>query len=169
MTEPIRVLIADDHAMFRAGLRTVIDACPDTTCVGEAGDGRAAIDEVLRTRPDVAVLDVRMPKLDGVAAVGPIVDATSARVLMLTTYDSEEVLANALRAGAAGFLLKSSPPEELIGAIRVVARGDSVIDPVMTKRLATRVAETLAPVPVPAGCRRSPPASTKCYSSSPTL
>lgn len=150
MTEPITVLIADDHAVFRAGLKAVIDASPDTACVAEAADGRAAIDEALRARPDVVVLDVRMPKLDGVAAIAPIVEHTNARVLMLTTYDSETVLADALRAGAAGFLLKSSPPEELIGAIRIVARGDSVIDPVLTRRLASRVADSLAPVPVPA-------------------
>lgn len=135
--------------MFRAGLHAVLDADPGTICVGEAGDGRAAIDEALRTHPDVAVLDVRMPKLDGVAAIGPIVEAGSTRVLMLTTYDSETVLADALRAGASGFLLKSSPPEELIGAIRIVARGDAVIDPTMTRRLAARVAESLAPLPVP--------------------
>lgn len=149
MTEPIRVLIADDHAVFRAGLRAVLDAHPDTTCIADVGDGRAAVAEALALRPDVAVLDVRMPKLGGVEAIAPIVAAGSTRVLMLTTYDSETVLAAALKAGASGFLLKTLPPEELVGAIRIVARGDSVIDPAMTRRLATRVAESLAPVPVP--------------------
>ena len=149
MTQPIRVLIADDHAVFRAGMRALLDAHPDTTCIAEVGDGRAAVDETLRLRPDVAVLDVRMPKLDGLGAIAPIVTAGATQVLMLTTYDSETVLAQALQAGASGFLLKSLPPEELIGAIRIVARGDSVIDPAMTRRLASRVAESLAPSPTP--------------------
>lgn len=146
----IRVLIADDHAVFRAGLRAIIDAHPDTSCVADVGDGRTAIEQTLRLRPDVCVLDVRMPKLDGIAAIAPIVSAGDTRVLMLTTYDSETVLAQALQAGASGFLLKSLPPEELVGAIRIVARGDSVIDPAMTRRLAARVADSLAPVPTPA-------------------
>lgn len=146
----VRVLIADDHAVFRAGLRAIVDAHPDTSCIADVGDGRAAIEETLRLRPDVCVLDVRMPKLDGIAAIAPIVSACTSRVLMLTTYDSETVLAQALQAGASGFLLKSLPPEELIGAIRIVARGDSVIDPAMTRRLASRVADSLAPVPTPA-------------------
>ncbi|MCH5642567.1 MULTISPECIES: response regulator transcription factor [unclassified Gordonia (in: high G+C Gram-positive bacteria)] len=149
MTQPITVLVADDHAVFRAGLKAIIDASPDTVCVAEAADGRSAIEEAQRVRPDVVVLDVRMPRLDGVGAIGPIVGSTNARILMLTTYDNETVLAEALRAGAGGFLLKSSPPEELVAAIRVVARGDSVIDPAMTRRLAARVADTLAEVPVP--------------------
>ncbi|AFP39210.1 Two component transcriptional regulator, LuxR family [Mycolicibacterium smegmatis MC2 155] len=114
MTSPIRTLVADDHAMFRAGLRAVLDTSPDTVCIAEVGDGRAAVEACLQLRPDVAVLDVRMPKLDGVAAIRPIVEAVDTRVLMLTTYDSETVLASALQAGASGFLLKSSPPEELI-------------------------------------------------------
>ncbi|MGV9795365.1 response regulator [Gordonia sp. NPDC003422] len=149
MTQPITVLVADDHAVFRAGLKAIIDASPDTVCVAEAADGRSAIEEAQRVRPDVVVLDVRMPRLDGVGAIGPIVGSTNARILMLTTYDNETVLAEALGAGAGGFLLKSSPPEELVAAIRVVARGDSVIDPAMTRRLAARVADTLAEVPVP--------------------
>jgi DNA-binding NarL/FixJ family response regulator len=149
MTEAIRVLVADDHAMFRTGLRAVLDATPGVSCVAEAADGRAAVEECLRVRPDVAILDVRMPKLEGVAAIRPIVEAVDTRILMLTTYDSETVLASALKAGASGFLLKSSPAEELVAAIRIVARGDAVIDPAMTRRLATRVARSLAPTPVP--------------------
>ncbi len=149
MIEPITVLVADDHAVFRAGLKAVIDASHDTSCIAEADDGRDAIEAARRVQPAVVVLDVRMPKLDGVAAIEPIIDATDAKILMLTTYDSEKVLATALRAGASGFLLKSSPPEEIVGAIRIVARGDSVIDPAMTRRLASRVADTLTEVPVP--------------------
>ena len=135
--------------MIGSTARCIFRAHPDTTCVAEVADGRAAIEETLRLRPDVSVLDVRMPKLDGIGAIGPIVAAGATRVLMLTTYDSETVLAQALQAGASGFLLKSLPPEELIGAIRIVARGDSVIDPAMTRKVASRVAESLAPVPTP--------------------
>ncbi|WP_227982292.1 response regulator [Nocardia spumae] len=149
MTGPLRILIADDHAVFRSGLRAVLDATPDLDCVGEVGDGRSAIGETARLRPDVAILDVRMPKLDGLAATEAIVAAGGTRVLVLTTYDSEESLARALQAGASGFLLKTLPPEELIAAIRVAVRGDAVIDPSMTRRLAPKFAGTLAPAPPP--------------------
>ncbi|MFI5780738.1 response regulator [Nocardia sp. NPDC051570] len=149
MTTPIRVLIADDHAMFRSGLRAVVAAHPDLDCVADVGDGRTAIAETARLRPDVAILDVRMPKLDGLAATEAIVTAGGTRVLVLTTYDSEASLARALAAGASGFLLKTLPPEELVAAIRIAARGDAVIDPSMTRRLAARLAGTLAPTPAP--------------------
>ncbi|WP_433591624.1 response regulator [Nocardia sp. CA-145437] len=141
----ITVLIADDHAVFRSGLRAVVDAHPDLECVAEVGDGRAAIEAAARTHPDVAILDVRMPKLDGLAATEAIVAAGGTRVLLLTTYDSEANLHRALSAGASGFLLKSLPPEELVAAIRVAVRGDAVIDPSMTRRLATRFALGIAP------------------------
>ncbi|MQY22203.1 response regulator [Nocardia macrotermitis] len=143
MNDPIRVLIADDHAMFRSGLRAVVQAHPETECVADVGDGRSAVAEVARLRPDVAILDVRMPKLDGLAATEAIVAAGGTRVLVLTTYDSEASLARALRAGASGFLLKTLPPEELIAAVRIAARGDAVIDPSMTRRLAGQFAGTL--------------------------
>jgi DNA-binding NarL/FixJ family response regulator len=143
MNSPIRVLIADDHAMFRSGLRAVMQAHPDTEPVADVGDGRSAVAEVARLRPDVAILDVRMPKLDGLAATEAIVAAGGTRVLVLTTYDSEANLARALQAGASGFLLKTLPPEELIAAVRIAARGDAVIDPSMTRRLAARFAGTL--------------------------
>ncbi|MGA4790400.1 response regulator [Nocardia sp. AB354] len=149
MTGTVRVLIADDHAMFRSGLRAVLDAAPDLECVGEAGDGRTAVADTARLRPDVAILDIRMPKLDGLAATEAIVAAGGTRVLVLTTYDSEASLARALQAGASGFLLKTLPPEELIAAIRVAVRGDAIIDPSMTRRLATRLADTLALAPPP--------------------
>ncbi|MGW4353787.1 response regulator [Nocardia sp. NPDC004582] len=141
----ITVLIADDHAVFRSGLRAVVDAHPDLECVAEVGDGRAAIEAAARTHPDVAILDVRMPKLDGLAATEAIVAAGGTRVLLLTTYDSEANLHRALSAGASGFLLKSLPPEELVAAIRVAVRGDAVIDPSMTRRLAPRFAAGIAP------------------------
>ncbi|MFE2957451.1 response regulator [Nocardia tengchongensis] len=141
----ITVLIADDHTVFRSGLRAVVDAHPDLECVAEVGDGRAAIEAAARTHPDVAILDVRMPKLDGLAATEAIVAAGGTRVLVLTTYDSEANLHRALSAGASGFLLKSLPPEELVAAIRVAVRGDAVIDPSMTRRLAPRFALGIAP------------------------
>ncbi|MFF0635329.1 response regulator [Nocardia sp. NPDC004151] len=141
----ITVLIADDHTVFRSGLRAVVDAHPDLECVAEVGDGRAAIEAAARTHPDVAILDVRMPRLDGLAATEAIIAAGGTRVLLLTTYDSEANLHRALSAGASGFLLKSLPPEELVAAIRVAVRGDAVIDPSMTRRLATRFALGIAP------------------------
>ncbi|MCU1643584.1 MAG: cheB [Nocardia sp.] len=142
---PVRILIADDHTMFRSGLRAVVDAQPDLECVAEVGDGRAAIEAAARLHPEVAILDVRMPKLDGLAATEAIVAAGGTRVLVLTTYDSEGNLSRALSAGASGFLLKSLPPEDLVAAIRVAVRGDAVIDPSMTRRLAARFAEGIAP------------------------
>ncbi|MFI9509524.1 response regulator [Nocardia sp. NPDC052566] len=150
MTTPLRVLIADDHSMFRSGLRAVVDSQADLDCVAEVGDGRAAITETARLRPDVAILDVRMPKLDGLAATEAIVAAGRTRVLVLTTYDSDANLYRALQAGASGFLLKSLPPEELVTAIRIAARGDALIDPSMTRRLAHRFAGSLAPARTPA-------------------
>lgn len=143
----IRVLVADDHALFRSGLRAVLDTQPDVEWVGEAGDGREAVAQVRRLRPDVAVLDVRMPRLDGLAATEQILadPGCSTRILVLTTYDHDEHVSRALRAGASGFLLKSLPPEEMVAAIRVASRGDTALDPSVTRRLAGRFADGLAP------------------------
>ncbi|MGI5453554.1 response regulator [Streptomyces sp. CA-249302] len=149
----VRVLVADDHAMFRSGLRGVLDSQPDLECVAEASDGRSAVSEVRRLRPDVAILDIRMPLLDGLRATETILadpDNTT-RVILLTTYDQDAYVHRALRAGASGFLLKSLPPEELIAAVRVAARGDALIDPSVTRRLLNRLAEGVAPPVVPAG------------------
>ncbi|MGK8555906.1 response regulator [Nocardia gipuzkoensis] len=154
MNTPIRVLIADDHSMFRSGLRAVVDSQDDLDCVAEVSDGRAAIAETARLRPDVAILDVRMPKLDGLAATTAIVAAGGTYVLVLTTYDSDADLYHALQAGASGFLLKSLPPEELVAAIRIAARGDALIDPSMTRRLVSRFASSLAPPRTPPAVRR---------------
>jgi DNA-binding NarL/FixJ family response regulator len=147
----IRVLLADDHAMFRSGMRALLDTQPDFTCVGEACDGREAVAETARLRPDVAVLDVRMPRLDGLAATEAILSApgNDTRVLVLTTYDADEYVYRALRAGASGFLLKSSAPEELVAAMRVAARGDALIDPSVTRRLVARFASVLEPAAEP--------------------
>jgi DNA-binding NarL/FixJ family response regulator len=143
----LRILLADDHAMFRSGLRAVLDTQPDLECVAEVADGRAAVAETVRLRPELAILDVRMPKLDGLGAAEAILSgpAAATRILMLTTYDADEYVYRALAAGASGFLLKSLPPEELVAAIRVAARGDAVVDPSVTRRLASRFAAALAP------------------------
>jgi DNA-binding NarL/FixJ family response regulator len=148
MTEhKVRVLLADDHAMFRSGMRAVLETQPDLECVAEVADGSVAVAEIVRLRPDVAVLDVRMPKLDGLAATEAVrsTPGNDTKVLVLTTYDSDEYVYRALRAGASGFLLKSLPPEELIAAIRVAARGDALIDPSVTSRLIARFAASLEP------------------------
>jgi DNA-binding NarL/FixJ family response regulator len=148
----LRILIADDHAMFRSGLRAVLDTQPDFECVAEVGDGRAAVSETARLRPDVAILDVRMPRLDGLAAAEAILVARGmdTRVLVLTTHDTDEYVYRALAAGASGFLLKSLPPEELVAGIRIAARGDALIDPSVTHRLVTRFAASIAPSTRPA-------------------
>ncbi|WP_342775965.1 response regulator transcription factor [Nonomuraea mesophila] len=127
----LRVLIADDHAMFRSGLRAVLDTQADLVCVGEVADGRSAVNEVSRLRPDVTIIDIRMPRLDGLRATEAILadPANTTKVILLTTYDQDTYVHRALRAGAGGFLLKSLPPTELIAAIRVAARGDTLIDP----------------------------------------
>jgi DNA-binding NarL/FixJ family response regulator len=143
----LRVLLADDHAMLRSGMRAIFETQPDLNCVAEVADGRAAVAEVARLRPDIAVLDIRMPKLDGLGATEAILGdkANRTKVIVLTTYDSDEYVYRALRAGASGFLLKSLPPEELISAIRIAARGDALIDPSVTKRLLARFARSIAP------------------------
>jgi DNA-binding NarL/FixJ family response regulator len=143
----VTVLLADDHAMLRSGMRAIFDTQPDLDCVGEVADGRTAVAEIARLRPDVAVLDIRMPKLDGLAATEQILADPSNRtkIVVLTTYDSDEYVYRALRAGASGFLLKSLPPEELISAIRVAARGDALIDPSVTQRLIARFAGSIVP------------------------
>jgi DNA-binding NarL/FixJ family response regulator len=137
------VLVVDDQALVRGGLRMIIDAQPDVHVVGEAADGREAIECVRRLRPDVVVMDIRMPNMDGVEATrrlaGPDLPAGQrARILILTTFDLDEYVVDALRAGASAFLLKDAPPAELIAAIRVVAAGDAVLAPAVTKRLISR-------------------------------
>ena len=143
----LRFLLADDHAMFRSGLRAILDTQPDFECVAEVADGRAAVAETIRLRPDLALLDVRMPKLDGLGAAEAILaaDRLPTRILMLTTFDTDEYVHRALAAGASGFLLKSLPPEELVAAVRVAARGDAYVDPSVTRRLAARFAAAIAP------------------------
>jgi len=134
----IRVLIADDQALVRAGFRMILDAEEDIDVIGEAADGHEAVEQARRLEPDVVLMDIRMPELDGIEATRQVV-ATGGeippRVLMLTTFDLNEYVYEALRAGASGFLLKDVPPEELAAGIRVVARGDALLAPSITRRL----------------------------------
>ena len=129
----IRVAVVDDQAMVRAGLRLIVQSQPDMRVVGEAADGRDAIDVVRREHADVVLMDVRMPRMDGIEATRHI--APSARVLILTTFELDEYVFDALAAGASGFLLKAAPPEDLVKAIRIVAAGDSLLAPSVTRRL----------------------------------
>ncbi len=136
----IRVALVDDQAMVRAGFRMILETEPDITVVGEAGDGREAIDLVTRSRPDVVLMDVRMPHMDGIEATGHIVASGGAsRVLMLTTFDLDDYVYAALRAGASGFLLKDAPAEQLINAVRVIADGDALLAPSITRLLIDEV------------------------------
>ena len=133
---PIGVLIADDQALMRGGFRMILDAEPDIEVLGEAIDGADAVRGFERLRPDVVVMDVRMPTMDGIEATRSITGLEpAARVLMLTTFDLDEYVYEALRAGASGFLLKDRPPEELVQAVRVVAAGDALLAPTVTRRL----------------------------------
>ena len=146
---PSRVLICDDQEMMRVGLRMVVESQPDLTVVGEAADGFQAIDGVAEHRPDVVLLDVRMPGLDGVTAAGRIRAAQPAtRILMITTFDFDEHVYAALRAGVDGFLVKDAPAAEMLVAIRGVLRGDPMVSPSVTRRLLDRYV-TAGPGPLP--------------------
>jgi DNA-binding NarL/FixJ family response regulator len=139
-----RVLIADDQALVRGGFRMILDAKGDIEVVGEAGDGEEAVALAARERPDVVLMDVRMPGTDGIEATRRIVaTGSAARIIVLTTYDADEYVFGALRAGASGFMLKDVRPPELVDAIRVVARGDALLAPSVTRRLLDRFAGTL--------------------------
>lgn len=139
----IRVAIADDQGLVRAGLRTLLDHAGDMECAGEAADGLEAVDLARKRQPDVVVMDVRMPRCDGIEATRRIVadpDCAGVKVLVLTTFDADENVYAALRAGASGFLLKDAVPEDILGAIRTVAGGDALLDPAVTRRLITEFA-----------------------------
>jgi DNA-binding NarL/FixJ family response regulator len=131
------VLIVDDQALVRAGFRMILEAEEDMEVVGEAADGREAVAEVRRLRPDVVLMDVRMPDVDGIEATRRLLggDGADAKVVMLTTFDMDEYVYDALRAGASGFLLKDVPPEQLVAGIRAVASGDALLAPSVTRRV----------------------------------
>jgi DNA-binding NarL/FixJ family response regulator len=135
----IGVLVADDQALVRGGLVAILDAQDDIEVVGEAADGGAAVEEALRLRPDVVLMDVRMPNVDGIEATRRLAaHAGAPRVLVLTTFDLDEYVYESLRAGAGGFLLKDAPPERLANAVRTIAAGESLLAPAVTRRLVER-------------------------------
>ena len=143
----IRVLIADDQAMVRAGFRMILDVEQDMEVVGEAADGEQALVVARHTRPDLVVMDIRMPVLDGVAATRRLLAEIDPppHVLMVTTFGDDESLYSALRAGAGGFLLKNAPPEQLVDAARNVAAGDGLLSPAVTRRVIEELARTSSP------------------------
>jgi DNA-binding NarL/FixJ family response regulator len=131
----VRVLIADDQSLVRAGFRLVLESHPDIEVVGEASNGEEAVYAVGRLGPEVVLMDIQMPHLDGIAATRQITERHDARVLVLTTYDLDEYVYDALQAGASGFLLKDAPPAQLADGIRAVAAGDALLAPSVTRRL----------------------------------
>ena len=141
----VRVLIADDHAAIRAGLRMLLDAADDVEVVGEAADGDAAVTNARALRPDVVLMDLRMPGTDGIAATRAVVAQGLADVLVLTTFDLDEYVDGALRAGAAGFLLKTAEPAALLDAVRRVAAGDGVLAPEVTRRVLAQLSGASTP------------------------
>lgn len=144
----VRVVIVDDQKMVRSGFRMIIDSEPDMAVVGEASDGAEAIDVVARTRPHVVLMDIQMPGMDGLVATRRLTTADQSddpvRILMLTTFERDDYVLDALRGGASGFLLKNASPEDLVAAVRVVASGDALLSPAVTRGIIERVAEQRA-------------------------
>jgi DNA-binding NarL/FixJ family response regulator len=150
----ITVVVADDQALVRAGFRVLVNSASDLEVVGEASDGIEAVELVEATRPNVVLMDVRMPRMDGLEATRQIVKSQGAagtRVLMVTTFDLDEYIFDALRFGASGFVLKDTPPEDLLAAIRVIAQGDSLLAPSVTRRLIAEFASRPADQPPESG------------------
>ncbi len=149
MSVPIRVLLVDDQELVRTGFRMILDGDADIEVVGEASDGKAGVEAATQLRPDVVVMDIRMPVLDGIEATRRIVRdglAPDARVLVLTTFDADENVIEALRAGASGFLLKDVTPADFVVAIKTIAAGDALLAPTVTRRLLDRFSDRLPPV-----------------------
>nr|WP_211244677.1 response regulator transcription factor [Actinospica robiniae] len=145
---PIRVLVCEDQALVRAGFVTIFSAQPDMDVVGQAADGRAGVRAAEELKPDVVVMDIRMPLLDGIEATRHLAGPDSpspAKILIVTTFNVDEYVYDALRAGASGFILKDAPPPELINAVRTVARGESLLAPAVTRTLIGRFAERIRP------------------------
>jgi DNA-binding NarL/FixJ family response regulator len=154
----IRVVVVDDQALVRAGFRVLVDSSPGLEVVGEAADGADAVRVVRATEPDVVLMDIRMPEMDGIEATRQIVEARrddKARVLILTTFELDEYVYDALRAGASGFLLKDTPPEDLLEAIAVIARGDALLAPSVTRTLIAEFASRSASSPADSDLLRS--------------
>ena len=146
----ISVLLADDQQLIRTGLRLIIDAEPDLQVVGEASTGREAVGLAQLHNPDVVLMDIRMPEMDGIAATAELVELKiAAKVIMVTTFDPDEYVYDALLAGASGFLLKDTPADDLVAAVRIVAGGDSVLSPQVTRRLIDHFNSRARPLPAP--------------------
>jgi DNA-binding NarL/FixJ family response regulator len=146
-----RVLVADDQALVRVGLRKILDTEPDLSVVAEAEDGEEAVSRARELEPDVVLMDIRMPVLDGIEATRRIVEAQPAtRVLVLTTFGLDTYVFDALRAGASGFMLKDAPPEEIAAAVRIVARGEALLAPAITRTVVEEFARREPPAPAPA-------------------
>ena len=147
----LSVIVVDDQELVRTGFRVILDSEPDIEVVGEAGNGREAIEVAQRLRPDVVLMDIRMPVLDGLEATRRIVTSPEEgpRVLILTTFDLDEYVYEALRSGASGFLLKDGPAEQLLSAVRIVARGDALLAPQITRRLIAEFSRRLHPTARP--------------------
>jgi DNA-binding NarL/FixJ family response regulator len=144
----IRVLLADDQALVRGGLRLIVDAEPDMEVVGEASDGDEAVGIATSTKPDIVLMDIRMPGLDGIEATRRLLaEVPDARVVILTTFDLDEYVVEAFRAGASGFLLKTTPPPQLVAAIRTVREGDALLAPASTRRLLEQVVQPPSDAP----------------------
>src|ERR687889_86875 len=143
----IRVIVADDQSMVRAGFRMLLGGEEDIEVVAEASNGLEAVDKATRFRPTVVLMDIRMPELDGLEATRRILADGAARVLILTTFDLDEYVYEALRAGASGFVLKDDPPEQLLTAIRIVARGEALLSPAITKRVIEKFTRMSQPKP----------------------
>jgi DNA-binding NarL/FixJ family response regulator len=148
--EAVSVLIADDQRLVRTGFRVILASEPGIDVVGEAANGVEAVDLARSRQPDVVLMDIRMPLLDGFEATRKVLAVSRSRVLILTTFDSDEYVYEALRAGASGFLLKDAPADQLITAVRCVAAGDALIDPSVTRRLIARFARSIQPAATPA-------------------
>ena len=159
----LRVVVADDQALVRVGFCGIIAATPGFTVVGEAGNGAEAVEAARRARPDVILMDVRMPVMDGIEATGRITASTDVRALILTTFDLDEYVFAALRAGASGFLLKDTLPADLLTAIRVVAAGDALLAPSVTRRLIGEFARIPEPGPgVPPAAAQADGSGSAC-------
>jgi DNA-binding NarL/FixJ family response regulator len=147
----VRIVLADDQELVRTGFRMILRAEPDLEVVGEAADGEEAVAQAARLRPDVVLMDIRMPRTDGLAATRRILGqpGARARVLILTTFDQDEYVFEALRAGASGFLLKTVPADQLVAGVREVAAGEALLAPVITRRLIERFVTSFGPEPTP--------------------
>lgn len=145
----LKVLIVDDHSTVRMGIRMILEADPELEVVGEAADGRQAVSMTRALHPEVVLMDLRMPVLDGVAATGQITDAQLSRVLVLTTFDDDDYLFGALQAGAHGFLLKSSTPTQILAGVKTAASGNSVLDPAVTARVVAQAMSALTDAAAP--------------------